>query len=209
MELKNEHLIFLLTLFIVYCYTLPRYSYYLPTIPIYDNDEANLVKEITKTRTYEDKEFFYLTDPSVTKAFLPYVEEDEKELTRIISNVLLNWTGLFLKYVINRPRPYQVDPSIDYLESKTGNTPALPAGHAFQAYYLSHILSEKYPSKKSLFKSLADKCNEVRIKAGIHYPSDGELSKIVVDSILAFEGRKEVMCSFSCFAYPFNDIDKY
>ena len=61
----------------MYCYTLPRYSYYLPTIPIYDNDEANLVKEITKTRTYEDKEFFYLTDPSVTKAFLPYVEEDE------------------------------------------------------------------------------------------------------------------------------------
>ena len=60
-----------------------------------------------------------------------------------------------------------------------------------------------------MLRSIAERCDKVRVKAGIHYPSDGELSKILVDSILAFEGRKEVMCSFSCFAYPFNDIDKY
>ena len=86
-----------------------------------------------------------------------------------------------LKVHFNRPRPYQIDSSIEYLESSTGQTPSMPAGHAFQAYYLTKVLSKKYPEKKKTFEDIANKCNDCRIRAGIHYPSDGELSKTLVD----------------------------
>ena len=52
------------------------------------------------------------------------------------------------KYLINRARPEQVDPSIKPIDKSTAQTPAFPAGHAFQAYLLSKKLSEKYPEKK-------------------------------------------------------------
>ena len=32
-----------------------------------------------------------------------------------------------------------------------------------------------------ILDDIAEKCNEVRIKAGLHYPSDGQYSKILVD----------------------------
>ena len=40
---------------------------------------------------------------------------------------------------------------------------------------------KKYPEKKQLFDKIAEECNLTRIKAGIHYPSDGEFSKRLVD----------------------------
>ena len=184
MELKLQHFIYIGILLLVYFYTLPRYLWYLPTIPIYDNEEASLVKEITKTRTYDDKSFFELTDPSITNAFLPYVDESKDELTNIITDFQIQSSLLFFKYSINRPRPYQIDSKINILESKTGNTPSMPAGHAGQAYYLANILGDKYPNNKKLFDNLARRCDEVRVKAGIHYPSDGEFSKYIVDVLL-------------------------
>ena len=42
---------------------------------------------------------------------------------------------------------------------------------------LASHLSKKYPEKKELFDSIAAKCDECRVKAGIHYKSDGEFSK--------------------------------
>lgn len=106
--------------------------------------------------------------------FSPHVKESEEELNKIVTHPFLLFIGYFLKYLINRPRPYQINKNINYLESKTGNTPALPAGHAFQAYYLAHVLTKRYPDKKIMFQELAKRCDDVRVKAGIHYPSDGE-----------------------------------
>ena len=42
-------------------------------------------------------------------------------------------------------------------------------------------LSEKYPEKKKLFEKIAKKCDLCRVQAGLHYPSDGEYSKKLVD----------------------------
>ena len=88
-------------------------------------------------------------------------------------DLLLN----FFKYTINRRRPYQIDTDLKPLSTKTSNTPAYPAGHAYQALLLASHLSKKYPEKKELFDSIAAKCDECRVKAGIHYKSDGEFSK--------------------------------
>ncbi len=181
----NYKTVFVISI-VIFLYTRPRYIPYLPTLPFYENDEAKEVVKRVKMRNSEDVQFFELTNPSVIYAFLPYVNETEQELRDITKRLFITVIILFLKYLINRPRPYQIIPSIDYLESDTGYTPSLPAGHALQAYYLSYILSRQYPDKKQLFDKLAEKCDDVRVKAGIHYPSDGKLSKNIVNYMIRF-----------------------
>lgn len=177
----KQILLLLITLLIIYLYTLPRYVIYLPTIPVYNNSEADEVYEITKKRNFEDVRFFELTDDSITPAFLPYINESYEEIEKITTSYNVYIILILTKYTINRPRPYQINKNIENLDSKTGFTPAMPAGHAFQAYYLAAILSKRYPHKKQKFDEIAKKCDDCRVKAGIHYPSDGVFSKKIVN----------------------------
>ena len=89
-----------------------------------------------------------------------------------------------LKHIINRARPYQVNTNILLLESKTANTPSYPAGHACQAYYLAKYLGKKHPEKQDELNQIAQRCDMVRVKAGLHYPSDGVFSKQIIDSMI-------------------------
>lgn len=74
--INKSNIVFLIAVIIViYLYSLPKYALLLPTIPIYNNKEANTVYEISSKRTYEDEQFFILTDPSIVYAFSPHVEE--------------------------------------------------------------------------------------------------------------------------------------
>jgi membrane-associated phospholipid phosphatase len=166
-------------LLVVYLVGLPSYYSYLPTIPIYDNNEAYDVEKITIGRTIADVRLFRLTNESVSPAFTDHVKESIDELDILIDNT--SYIILAFKWLINRPRPYQINNNIDYYDTHTGKTPSMPAGHAFQAYYLSKVLSKKYPEKKELFEEIAKKCDDCRVYAGIHYPSDGEFSKKIVD----------------------------
>jgi hypothetical protein len=175
----------LFILALLYVYSLPRYSLWFPTLPIYDNQEADIVATETKLRNNEDVDFFQQTDISVVFAFAPHVPESPRELASIVATPFILYAGLWLKYFINRPRPYQIRSDIDHLHSETGNTPAMPAGHAFQAYYLAHVLSKKYPEKRALFNEIAEKCDFVRIRAGIHYPSDGQFSKRLLRCLIS------------------------
>ena len=169
----------LIYLFVLYLFVIPSYILLLPTIPIYNNKEVEEVKEHVKSRTIKDIELFKLTDKSVVKLYKNYVPETEEELYKLESRV--NIVVTILKYLINRPRPYQLE-EINNLDSNTDKSPSMPAGHAFQAYYLSKVLSKKYPEKKEILDKLAKDCDLVRVKAGIHYPSDGKLSKYIVDN---------------------------
>ena len=183
--LKKMNYMHFLLIIVIILYTRPRYIPYLPTLPfLYNNSEADDVLRETETRTIMDEKFFKLTDPSVTYAFIDDVEEDRETLEKLIKQPNVRWPILICKYLINRPRPYQINKDITPLHSDTGNTPALPAGHAFQAYYLAHILSKKYPEKKVLLDNIAKRCDIVRVKGGIHYHSDGALSKKIVDFLI-------------------------
>ena len=176
-------IIFFLVIYVLYISFFNGYNRYLPTIPIYPNSvvESKQLKKIIKTRNDEDIHFFYLTNKSVSAAFLPYVNESENELTKMLSKH--DKLILFLKYTINRPRPNQVDSSIIPLNIDTAQTPAYPAGHSYQAYLLSKQLTKKYPNKAKLFKTIALKCDDCRVKCGLHYPSDGVFSRKLVDLI--------------------------
>ena len=176
-----DKLTFVLIIYLIYINLYPGYFNYLPSIHVYPNNNNDLciLKQEISTRTLEDISFFNKTNRSVASAFLPYVNDKEDDL-----NIVLHSQDriiLFFKYLINRRRPYQIDNTIKPLSTKTSQTPAYPAGHAYQALLLAHHLSRKYPEKKNLFDNLAKKCNDCRVKAGIHYNSDGRFSKQLFD----------------------------
>ena len=170
-------------LLILLGYLHKRYTPYLPGINT-SNDvaEAKQVLKISRKRNQSDIDFFKLTDPSISHAFKHY--GSIKILNKIIHQFWISALILPLKTIINRARPYQINKKIKYLKSKTGNTPSLPAGHAFQAYYLAYILSKKYPKDKKKLNFIAQRCDMVRVKAGIHYPSDGKLAKDILHFLI-------------------------
>ena len=172
-------------LLILLGYLHKRYTPYLPGINTSDNvAEAKKVLQISKKRTQSDIDFFKLTDISVSQAFKEY--GSVKNLDKIITETWIEILIPSLKTIINRARPYQINKKIKRLKSKTGKTASLPAGHAFQAYYLAYILSKKYPKDKKKLNSIAQRCDMVRVKAGIHYPSDGKLSKDMVYFLIRY-----------------------
>jgi membrane-associated phospholipid phosphatase len=159
-----------------------KYIWFLPSIPIYPNNErdALLVKQAIHKRTTSDEEFFKLTDSSISYAFVGVVPETVEHLQAIIMQPYIMFIIQSLKYFINRARPNQIIPSLNVLTSISANTPAYPSGHAFQAYYLALILGKKYPELQTRLDEIAEQCESTRVKAGLHYPSDGEFSKKIV-----------------------------
>lgn len=161
--------------------TVVKYKWYLPTLShMYPNSLIEVEKVVKETinRSQEDIDFFYFTDKSVVPAFIKiFPEISEKELNNISLSQIFKIK--YLKDTINRPRPYQLSNNIKLLKSKTANTPAFPAGHAAQAYILANYLQKIYPEKKDIILKIAERCNDCRIKAGLHYPSDGEYSKMI------------------------------
>ena len=153
---------------------MPTFNFFYPN----SSEEVKKVIISTNKRGMSDIDFFYMTDPSVVHAFKPFVPEiPNKKLFDI--SLSKNHQINLLKYFINRPRPKQMSNKVNLLKSKTAATPAFPAGHAAQAYILANYLQKKYPQKKKLFEKIADRCNDCRIKAGLHYPSDGMYSKLL------------------------------
>ena len=150
---------------------------------MYPNNKKEIqkLKKIIDNRNKSDIDFFYLTNESVSYAFKPYVFESINQLDAISTSQ--NFVILLLKYIINRARPEQIDKNIIPLNKNTAMTPAYPAGHSYQAYLLSKYLSKKYPNKRELFRKIALRCDDCRVKAGLHYPSDGEFSRYIVDII--------------------------
>ena len=78
----------------------------------------------------------------MANAFLPHLNESKKELNDIILSMKVNVIVLGNKNLINRARPEQVCSCIKPIDTSTAQTPAYPAGHAFQGYVLYKKLSK-------------------------------------------------------------------
>jgi len=100
---------------------------------------------------------------------------DRRTLDEMVSEALVLITKL--KWLYNRPRPYQVaekEGRSDFhvLDSVSAHTPAYPSGHTIQAYLLASRLSELAPQHRGAFMDLAHKISFSRAVAGYHWPSD-------------------------------------
>jgi membrane-associated phospholipid phosphatase len=176
----TKNVIFIIVLFYITVLIIspPRYFSFLPSITSYPNniEEAQLVFKLSTNRTKEDEAFFYKTNKSVIEGFSDIVPESRDTLVSMVTQPKVLWYLMTLKFLFNRARPYHVNPNIPYIYTDTGLTPSYPAGHACQAYFLAYELGKKYPKKQEELDRIAKKCDQVRVLAGIHYPSDGQFS---------------------------------
>ena len=150
-------------------------------------------REFILKRMPSDVSFFRLTDASPAYAFEAIISPNEMtvdEMVHIITNARVIAVTRFFKWMYNRARPYQISPDIINIEngtlliSETADTPSYPSGHALQSYYLAVILSRKFPAKTKAIMDMASKCANVRIMAGLHYPSDRDFAWWIVDNYL-------------------------
>ena len=112
------------------------------------------------------------------------------EMDRIMTNTRVMFVIKSLKWGYNRARPAQIAPDLineangTLLRSESADTPAYPSGHAVQTYYLAKILARRFPAKTQALMEAATKCANIRIMAGLHYPTDRDFGWWVVDRYL-------------------------
>jgi membrane-associated phospholipid phosphatase len=152
-----------------------------------------VISEYIMKRMPSDVAFFRLTDMNPAAAFTSVITPDEMsvdEMRKIMTNTRVLFILKLLKWMYNRARPALVAPEVineangTLLRSDTATTPSYPSGHAVQTYYLAKILVRKFPAKHHGIMEMATKCANIRIMAGLHYPSDRDFGWWVVDHYL-------------------------
>jgi hypothetical protein len=85
-----------------------------------------------------------------------------------------------LKYHFQRPRPYQLGQHYKLklfpFKSYTADSPSYPSFHAFAANLICHVLGNHYPDKFEQLDALAKDIMYSRLKLGLNYQSDIDLS---------------------------------
>ena len=183
---KGKKILIIIIIILIYYILLPEgyYKFY-RSLPVYPDsyNEVRLVEKYINERSEKDIEFFRITNNHMGLVFKMVVNEPINYLNNLV--VTPNFLILFLKNIINRIRPKQINPKLNILDAEgTADTPAYPAGHALSAYYVAKKLKIKYPEKAGILDKIARECDISRIKAGLHYPSDGQFSKFIVDNFL-------------------------
>ena len=166
-----------------------RYNIWYPTIQsAYPNNGREIgimVRDYFPKRTPENIQFFKLTDRNPLEAFRGKITEEQfQRLRKKVVRPEIVGKNKYYKQLYNRARPAQVAPEIvDALYSTTANNAAYPSGHAFQAYYAAKLLSKWEPARKKEWEDIAERCANIRIIAGLHYPSDRDFAKKLVDKL--------------------------
>ena len=97
-----------------------------------------------------------------------------------------------VKFIYKRARPYQVSEyhKVEIKHNKpmqnegTANTPSYPSGHTMAAFLAAKICGFYYPECEKEFLRLAETVGRSRIKEGVHFKSDNEYSKLLVDEVV-------------------------
>ena len=166
-----------------------RYYIWYPTIQsAYPNNGREIramVRDYFPKRTPENIRFFKLTDPNPLEAFRGKISDEQFErLKKIVASRETIKKITYYKKLYNRARPGQLAPQIvDALSSTTANTPAYPSGHAFQGYYAAKLLSKWEPARKKEWEAIAERVANIRIIAGLHYPSDRNFARRLVTQL--------------------------
>tara|TARA_Y100000593_G_C4268164_1_gene315904 strand:+ start:695 stop:1381 length:687 start_codon:yes stop_codon:yes gene_type:complete len=119
--------------------------------------------------------------------------EDGKErynITPVMNDV--NIYVMNVKLIYKRARPYQVSEyhgvKIKHNEKMqnegTANTPSYPSGHTMSAFFAARICGFYHPECEKEFLRLAETVGKSRIKEGVHFKSDNEYAKQLVDEVL-------------------------
>lgn len=90
------------------------------------------------------------------------------------------------KYHYKRPRPTDLDPSIQVPEEMSVPAhPAYPAGHSSTAWVSAYMLSYFFPNEREELEELAASVAYTREQMGVHFKSDNEASKALAQDIVS------------------------
>jgi len=79
--------------------------------------------------------------------------------------------------------------STDNLSS--ASSPSYPSGHATQAFYLAHKLSDMFPDIREELYGVANMVSESRVDRGVHFPSDIDAGKLLARKLYEMDTKKE------------------
>lgn len=144
-------------------------------------EELEAVKSASDYRSIGDIEFFEKTDVDIVPVFHQLVPEANRaSMYWTIHNPLVHSIIMGTKLYYNRARPHQIG-NVDTLQSRSAHTPSYPSGHAVQAFALAKRLTSKFPEKANEINYLAEKVADIRKIGGVHYPSDKDFARRLVD----------------------------
>ena len=195
------YVILLIIYLIVLLFNNKRYYIWYPSINTYmlgygipypDNsiEIQTILNDYIFKKTQKDIDFFFFSDISIVPAFqtiIPETQFKKKDIQKMLFSIKISKQIYIYKRIYNRARPQQVAPNLINIEkgtllpSKTAFTPAYPSGHAFQSYYLARMLSIRFPDKKEKLIQMARRISDIRIIAGLHFPSDRDFAWWLVD----------------------------
>lgn len=94
--------------------------------------------------------------------------------------------GSVLKKSFERPRPFQVDSTLNPVCSTKDTHDSYPSGHALTGYLEALTLTELLPDRRIQLLARADEYAHNREVCGVHYPSDVEASRRAAYAIFGF-----------------------
>jgi len=127
---------------------------------------------LSKSLSINERTFFKQTEKSTIPAFIEYAKHhnlqiSDQQITKIGNNLLMLLKITVLKIFYLRPRPIASSNRSVYAFG-----PSYPSGHAYQARYIACELGKLFPKHIKALNKLAEKCANIRVKSGVHYPSD-------------------------------------
>jgi acid phosphatase (class A) len=115
-----------------------------------------------------------------------------KDLPLPLTNALLTKVGRDVspivgagKQVFNRPRPYALEKRLKPVVPLPGGG-SFPSGHAVWGYVTALVLADMVPERRLQILARADDFSRNRVIAGVHYPSDVEVSRLTATIFTAF-----------------------
>ena len=165
-----------------------RFHIWYPTIPGYPDNNKEIdfmVKEYISKRTQNHIAFFHLMDANPLDGFKSKITEEQyKILNEILTSIKVKSQIMFYKSIFNRARPAQIAPEkLNVPKSMTADTPSYPSGHAYQSFYVAKLLSKWEPARKKEWDEIAERIAYIRVYMGIHYPSDVEFARRLVNKL--------------------------
>jgi hypothetical protein len=144
-----------------------------------NNNSMKTLQEIKEiSRMNFDKDFVLYYD-NIERVFKDILKRNNISFPSELYKNLINSSAkkiLYLKNYHDRDRPREVAENFG-LDLKVVNMPSArtksyPSGHSAQAYLISSVFSEIYPSLKKEFKRAAENISKSRLVARVHFPSD-------------------------------------
>ena len=157
-------------------------------------NDIQTVLSMMKAVTPEDIVFARQAEESFEQVFLDFfaakgIKETMGELKGVDSQT--ETLLFYLKEEINRPRPNQLGKAYRVplypIIHTDANSASYPGGHAYASFNLAEYYSRKYPIYRGELEQLAEKIAESRIKMGIHFPSDTEISRYIIKLIWKYD----------------------